>query len=299
MSKQVELIVPKNHIALTSVNDIDTICQPLFQNTNIDFLWYGKYYQDGTVVVLSSDIDFQNHVLGDISDKIVNWKTFDSIIFNHPNILHNGTKQFSWLVENITLPHIFSSFVDNFGLRNGIEIVEKIGNCYEVFWFDSRSNISPLNFYLNNFDILEKFTLYFREQISTLLHHNENFKINIPNRDPNALAKMQQAAQEMNSNKISLANIHSSLQIKKYPFEHNSKTIQLSPKELACLQHLSYGYTQKEIGKACGISDRTVESHLEHIKAKLEVYAKKDLLDIFRNSRLARLKPVIDTGDKR
>jgi DNA-binding NarL/FixJ family response regulator len=44
----------------------------------------------------------------------------------------------------------------------------------------------------------------------------------------------------------------------------------LSPRELAILRLVAGGYSNKEIGKALGISDGTVKNHLSDILRKLE-----------------------------
>jgi DNA-binding NarL/FixJ family response regulator len=44
----------------------------------------------------------------------------------------------------------------------------------------------------------------------------------------------------------------------------------LSPRELAILRFVAGGYSNKEIGKALGISDGTVKNHLSEILRKLE-----------------------------
>lgn len=45
----------------------------------------------------------------------------------------------------------------------------------------------------------------------------------------------------------------------------------LSPRELEILEMLSRGFTNKEIGRACGISRYTVRNHINSINQKLEV----------------------------
>jgi DNA-binding NarL/FixJ family response regulator len=47
-------------------------------------------------------------------------------------------------------------------------------------------------------------------------------------------------------------------------------TARLSPRELAILRLVAGGYSNKEIGKALGISDGTVKNHLSDILRKLE-----------------------------
>lgn len=52
----------------------------------------------------------------------------------------------------------------------------------------------------------------------------------------------------------------------------------LSPKQLECLIYLAKGMTTKRIASSMNISGRTVDSHIEKLKEKLDCYSKQDLL---------------------
>lgn len=53
----------------------------------------------------------------------------------------------------------------------------------------------------------------------------------------------------------------------------------LSKRETEILQQIALGKSARVVGATLGISQRTVESHLENIKAKLNVYSKAELVD--------------------
>ncbi|MCK4608139.1 MAG: helix-turn-helix transcriptional regulator [Gammaproteobacteria bacterium] len=299
MSKQTELIVPNNHIALTSVNDVASICQPLFQHTDINVVWYARYYPDDTVTILCSHEGFHKCMLGDMSDIIADWKTLEDITSASPKLWDSPSNQYSWLVEDVSLSDMLYNYANRFNMRSGLEITEKLKDCYEVFWFDSTLNTNLNSFYFSNIPLLENFILYFREQATHIINKSEKQKIIVPNRRIEYATFMQQTAETINCNNSNIITLHNQLTLKQYPLPHNRKTFNLSPKEFNCLHYLARGYSQKEIGRTCGISDRTVESHLDKIKGKLNIHNKKELIELFYASRLARLKPIIDTGDKR
>jgi DNA-binding NarL/FixJ family response regulator len=54
------------------------------------------------------------------------------------------------------------------------------------------------------------------------------------------------------------------------PAEEVPCAARLSPRELSILRFVAGGYSNKEIGKALGISDGTVKNHLSEILRKLE-----------------------------
>lgn len=58
---------------------------------------------------------------------------------------------------------------------------------------------------------------------------------------------------------------------------------------MECLWYLSQGRSSKEIGKAIGISYRTVEAYITKIKFKTGVNLKSQLIDIFLQSDLKNI----------
>ena len=58
------------------------------------------------------------------------------------------------------------------------------------------------------------------------------------------------------------------------------KLARLSNRERQVFDFLIYGRRNREIAKALGISDKTVETHREHILKKLEVHSTIDLVRV-------------------
>ena len=55
--------------------------------------------------------------------------------------------------------------------------------------------------------------------------------------------------------------------------------LHLTNKEIECLDLIMHGKTSKMIGKILNISYRTVETHMENIKKKLNIQSKSELID--------------------
>jgi len=87
-----------------------------------------------------------------------------------------------------------------------------------------------------------------------------------------------------------LANIHTLINIPnikisdesfdelKYQFQED-QTISLSSRQKQCLKYLTQGRSAKMIAKKMNISSRTVETHIETIKAKMNCANKQELID--------------------
>jgi DNA-binding CsgD family transcriptional regulator len=54
---------------------------------------------------------------------------------------------------------------------------------------------------------------------------------------------------------------------------------QLSKREQECLFHLTHGKSAKEIAQSLGCSPRTIESHIDNIKFKLNCHSRSEIID--------------------
>lgn len=79
--------------------------------------------------------------------------------------------------------------------------------------------------------------------------------------------------------KIDKKNLDSSMQMNfAYQLKPYPNSLQLTSRETECLFLLVRGKTAKEIGKFLDISSRTVESHIENIKIKLNVSSRSQII---------------------
>jgi hypothetical protein len=83
-------LIPENHISFASANDLTVICAPLFRHTDIDFLWYARYYTDDSVMLLNSNLAFHKYHLNEIADKIWTWSILDMLANKKPRYITSG-----------------------------------------------------------------------------------------------------------------------------------------------------------------------------------------------------------------
>ena len=55
------MIISDKNFSITSTQDVQSICQPLFLNTDISYFHYARIYNDGSVAVLISDISWHKY----------------------------------------------------------------------------------------------------------------------------------------------------------------------------------------------------------------------------------------------
>jgi two-component system NarL family response regulator len=65
----------------------------------------------------------------------------------------------------------------------------------------------------------------------------------------------------------------------------------LSPRELEILEMLSRGFTNKEIGRAFGISRYTVRNHINNINQKLEVCDRTEAASVAMKQGIISISP--------
>lgn len=153
-----------------------------------------------------------------------------------------------------------------FDIDHGIYLIYPNKDGCEFFTFASSTRFPQvINFYLNNFNILESFVFNFRERARKLIQQAESQKIVLPfsqqkihSYKMNGLKKMQNAM----------------LCDKAYLLKSEKLTI----KEYNCLKLILSGLTTKEIAKELILSPRTIEDYINSLKLKFNARNKVDLI---------------------
>lgn len=166
---------------------------------------------------------------------------------------------------------------DNFNIGNGITI-EKNGSHYkELFYFSAhKDNYDINNFYLNNLDLLNKFIFYFKDKASKTINRFESRKMNVPSYYRNLIQPMQQDKTPTLDGLKEAFN--EELNIDKYYLGDEFQDRYLTKRELECIKWVAYGRAQVDIAKTLGISQKTVETHISNVKAKLNCFKSAQLV---------------------
>lgn len=251
---------------IDSVSEVDKICLPI-KNLGIIFFMYLKNFNDG------SQINFSNN-----SNWIYDYYRFklykNNLFENNPCTYKTGF--FIWPHINDFLNNLqfVESKQNNYLFGNGLTIIEPQLNCCEFFSFSGHMNDNWLiNFYINNLNVLKKFTIYFKYLFNNNLKKAERKKITIPRTWNNLKFKKQEILYGMQN------EISKSKKIMDKELFKNANHHKLSNREKDVIQYLSCGRTSKEIGKLLRISHRTVEKHLENIKLKFNCNTKIEVIN--------------------
>ena len=242
------------------------IAEPLLTNTEITDFSYLKFCSDGSVVNLTTDIRW---IIYRFSENIKYQILFEKQLNNR---LIDKPYMYLWpnTIENKLLGALHAN-----GIWNGCNIYITKKDQIEVFSFSSSVNNSNIqNFYINNFNLLNKFIIYFMSNMK-YLHKIEEKKnciitdIKFPFILPNITAnKPNEEKKLFDFKKVKITD-----------------DLFLSTKEIECCHYLSKGFGIKSIANKMYLSPRTIETHLNHIKLKSNCSTTDSLLEYIHQKR--------------
>lgn len=213
--------------------DVNEICEPHFNKLDIDHLNYIHRSNDGKVTYLCSNHQWLEHYLN---------KSYQSVGAFENNPIFHDYKYILWNGLDKNDPILIDS-KEMIGIEHGITIIKHeqdgIG-----FYNIGRKTTSPavVNEYINNIAVYENFIRQFQESANQLIQTSKSHKIQVKN------------DHIIESSKTGLT----------------LGTLYLTQRECECIHYLAIGKTAEEISIILGISKRTVETHIENIKIKLD-----------------------------
>jgi DNA-binding CsgD family transcriptional regulator len=158
----------------------------------------------------------------------------------------------------------------NFGVGDGITVIEVFEDCTEFFHFGAQEDTSLMNLYLNNLNILRKFIYYFKDKMNEVIEAMSDTRILLPMK-----ARFNNEEQEMLQ--AMLAVFNSLTEVNRYYGVGVQSNIYLTKREMECFYWYFMGKTADEIGLILKLSKRTVETYLLNAKIKTNCYNKRQL----------------------
>lgn len=267
-----KLISVDNHYAIQVTEEIKQICKPLFDYTPITFFNYVKIYNNGSRLSVASNPYWLKHYFDNQLQECTVF-TNDKVALRYKFISH-----LMYPTNKVILD------AKEFNICHGFSITNVLDDGCEYFHFATTNDHEQiLNFYINNFDLLERFILYFKEKSKYLLNKLKPYQpLNPMSMD--IKEKEIELINENNKNKFIRETALDQLIT-----EINGKEISLSIREAQCLFFLTQGKSAKEIGRELALSNRTIENYLHKIKSKFNCYTRYDLLQLLEKHHLTHL----------
>jgi len=259
----------RKHSLVTSAQDIATICEPLKDCFKIDFFSYQRDY-----------VDHEKSVQAGVAP-LCNTSNFIEFVssyqYSEPTYYDFNNKSRYYFLHTIE-PNYAADINKNLKYNHILCKTERINNNeIDKFAFGTSSTDPEyISFYLNNYDLLDKFILYFREKAARILNNAyknpfiSNYPVKYFGNNPldNIECKREIFLQKITSGNIALLN-------------KQGQITTVPEMEAKCLLLLNKGRSAKEIGNILNISPRTVETNWSRSKMRLGCHTRKELLDLF------------------
>ncbi len=265
--KEKNLAPPAGHILYSSARDIRDIAQPLDQYLCIKEFTYERIYHDNQKIKLTNQPGwlayyYQNnfHLLGE-----------QETIFSLPP----GVTLTSAIANQAKHSETFESCKKFFDIGDGILLIEDCDKFRELFWFTSDGSNKYLLDYHQNIQLLKIFAQSFKEKARKIIKDAEHQKIILPPKPD--IATISCYGDEIAAcNEIDFLK---SISTNKYRFYFEKQEVVLTKKELQCAIGLISGKSAKEISNELCRSVRTIESHIDNIKSKLNCTSRSVLIN--------------------
>ena len=238
------------HIFFNCSNEINNIIQPLAKYFDLDSFVFQKIYADGSEIRLTNQPQWAQHFY-------VN-KLYQSSIFEAN--AEDFKQQFTvW--AHIPEHSPVLNEARKFGIDYGVTLANAATDGMEFYFLGTTSGKAGImKKYLANLDLLEKFTLYFKQTASSLI---------------------DQAYRERLLINKEIVLEHKQNPIDKDDFLLQLMQITMTSRELDCAKLLARGFTAKMIALQLNLSYRTVEEYINRLKEKSGQYSKAELTDYF------------------
>lgn len=256
------LNIYKQHLELFS-----KIASPLACFSDMSF-GYMKVFNDGYYYSIIEDGECLRNFANNVNS---------SCIFCERNITdyHDDEYYFTlWpkMPSNIAMEIYFKH-----DYWDGVTISKVSEEYAELYWFTGKTSGSNIQkFCMKNKHVLLKFIDHFNESKHLLIpsdsredlfKFNHGFNFNLPTSERiNDTHAVIEFLKELNSQQYS-----------------NLKR-NLSHREIEVLSIISQGFTSKIAAQRLGISIKTIQNHIEHIKKKTDTHFKSDLISLYRKS---------------
>lgn len=247
------------HISLSLSEKVLAICTPFFKSYQLNAFSYSRVYPDGERTELWSDIQAFEHTF--FKKKYIVGAYTPQYFGNDESYIYLPSKVNEYPLQwKNKYTNQLTDQREYFNHDHCFIVINREPKFYEYSIFYAPVALrSVLNFYVNNLDILKNFSAHFKVIAADL--------INLA--DANRLRS--DILLSITENNAPL------LQDKKYECVLSNA---LSTHETQITHLLRTGKTAREVGEILHISKRTAESHIEHIKIKLNCCNKSELIDL-------------------
>lgn len=245
-------------------------CAPLEKYFGITLIAYRRFYFSGKLLHLFNHSDwmrcsFKNHY----------WNS-TSFYERMKYLSHKNTLYYLWPEKPPKNDKVYCGLYDH-DIWNGVIVYKKFADCLETYSFASleKKDTEVKNIYLFEKNILERFILYFKDQILPLVVPIEN-QILLPYQLDLSLSPFKEEQLKCFFDETNIQNFY---------IRTHAMDVKLTKRQEDCLSLFTQCKKMKEIGKILNLSEKTVEFYLRKVMEKTQCKTKSQLILSYKENR--------------
>ena len=260
-------------------NDIDMLveyskkvkssCKPLEKLGIIEFR-YARSFNDLTQFSISPNFQFVEEYYALDFHKIGSFN-------KHPTRYENSMV----LWGDVPDSRPFTYARDRFDIGKGVTIVEKRHDGCEFYFIGgSVGNKNITTFLMNNISLLKRFISYFKSENKKTIEMASSYALPLylPDDDPEEMAQNTNESCLMAESQNKIKEFLHATQSKQLYFNNKGHEVVLTKAESRCIALLLQGKSAEQTAQVLFNSRRTIEQHLDHVRAKLGCENKLQLI---------------------
>jgi len=236
---------------------IKKICSPLFSSTKLTFFEYNKSFLDYSRITVTTNAEW-------VYTYYNSGYYTKGMHHRHVKTYRKGYNYWNSAGRNV----VNNLAKDNFNIDNGFTIIEPSSDVCEFYHFASMAEEkNTLNFYFNYINLLYRFIAYFKCEAQDIISYYSKNRIRL---------KADTSENIINNN--AYLEEGKLFPVKKFYFQLNDKCQYLTNREIDIATWILNGKSSEEIGIILGISKKTVDAHVDSIKAKLDCFKQSQVI---------------------
>lgn len=270
VSRQIE-----RQMGMFDSGDVKSICKPLLGHFNIKYVTYSRIFRDSSEINLTTHPDWLEYYL---TQQLFVENPLEKPIDHY----RDGYALWSKALDDSYLGHM---------IEQQLQIVQAFvmvkpnllaGYCDFYFFGSVQSGLLFEQNCLSNIDLFNQFIDHFSYYTNDIVDKMDRQRIIIPNKFESNVSKESHLVyiKEQVDRKQFMSDINQNGAIIKV----GEQLIKLTKREAELMPLIVSGMSMREMANRCFISPRTIETHLGHIKQKLHVNSKSELIKKLRSS---------------
>jgi DNA-binding CsgD family transcriptional regulator len=259
-----------NNPCFEHIDDIAEITAQYFNDLNLHFFGHITVYPDGRFSFLCSGQDWPRASFHDQKMPPVGFTIYDKI---GDQVLFPSMEKgdaFGW-TDEITL-----EAKQRFGILNPMLITRKYNDHFEAYFFDLHCE-NVYEKYIHLFGHFEQFIHYHKDRSNKIIKKVSENLLVVDDRYLPVDKKIFPTE---------LRTITASSQARKYFLHHNDADITVTAREYQCMALLAHGRQFKSVADELKLSTRTIETHIDRIKTKLNLFSREEIAAVYWNNRI-------------